>query len=379
MGGGARAGDALAHELIDRAMAALAAGVASAINLLDVEAVVVGGGLGTRFGQPYADRLLEEMRPHLFVDERPPVVLAAALGDLGGAIGATLIVPTHDPVAVSAAPPSYAEPSILRLRNVRLLLGAELFASATSTALTTTLGWQGFQRTHSPLTLGLIGLAEFVPAVLFVIPAGQLADRVDRRFVTAGGLLAAGVTAFALALDAAAGDHAAWPLYAFALVLGSAQAFAQPSFNPLLAAAVDVLSLPRVIALSAVTWQAASVIGPAASGLAQRFSNPGPYIGVGVGCLLGASLVLALTPELGRSHIGEQTRPSTLREAFGGVRLILRRARAARRDLARPDGRAVRRRDGAPARVLGRRAARRRARQRPAARRARAPAPSWSV
>ena len=104
--------DALAHELIDRAMAALAAGVASAINLLDVEAVVVGGGLGTRFGQPYADRLLEEMRPHLFVDERPPVVLAAALGDLGGAIGATLIVPAHDPVAVSAAPPSSAEPSI---------------------------------------------------------------------------------------------------------------------------------------------------------------------------------------------------------------------------------------------------------------------------
>ena len=162
-----------------------------------------------------------------------------------------------------------------------------------------------------------------MPAVLFAIPAGQLADRVDRRFVTAGGLLATGATAFALALDAAAGDHAAWPLYAFALVLGSAQAFAQPSFNPLLAAAVDVLSLPRVIALSAVTWQAASVIGPAASGLAQRFSNPGPYIGVGVGCLIGAALVLALTPELGRSHIGDEARPATLREALGGVRLIL--------------------------------------------------------
>ena len=98
--------DRMAHELIERALAALAAGVASAINLLDVEAVVVGGGLGTRFGQPYADRLLEAMRPHLFVDERPPVVLAASLGDLGGAIGATLILPAHDPVAPSAAPPS---------------------------------------------------------------------------------------------------------------------------------------------------------------------------------------------------------------------------------------------------------------------------------
>jgi glucokinase len=87
--------DELAHELIERALLALGAGVASCINLLDIEAVVIGGGLGTRLGQPYADRILEAMMPHLFVDDRPPVVLGATLGDLGGAIGATLIAPTH--------------------------------------------------------------------------------------------------------------------------------------------------------------------------------------------------------------------------------------------------------------------------------------------
>ena len=88
-------GDGLAHELIERALLALGAGVASAVNLLDVEAIVVGGGLGSRLGQPYADRMLEAMLPHLFVDERPPVVLTASLGDLGGAIGATLIAPVR--------------------------------------------------------------------------------------------------------------------------------------------------------------------------------------------------------------------------------------------------------------------------------------------
>ena len=71
-------GDGLAHELIERALLALGAGVASAVNLLDVEAIVVGGGLGSRLGQPYADRILEAMLPHLFVDERPPVVLTAS-------------------------------------------------------------------------------------------------------------------------------------------------------------------------------------------------------------------------------------------------------------------------------------------------------------
>jgi glucokinase len=84
--------DKLAIHLIDRAVGALGAGIASAINLLDVEAVVIGGGLGTRLGQPYVERIEGAMKPHLFVSDRPPAVALAALGDLGGAIGATLLV-----------------------------------------------------------------------------------------------------------------------------------------------------------------------------------------------------------------------------------------------------------------------------------------------
>ena len=82
--------DPLATKLIDRAVEALGAGIASAINLLDVEAVVLGGGLGVRFGDPMARRIEAAMHPHLFVDDRPPAVHVAALGDLSGAIGATL-------------------------------------------------------------------------------------------------------------------------------------------------------------------------------------------------------------------------------------------------------------------------------------------------
>jgi glucokinase len=84
--------DELAIEIIDRAVWALGAGVASAVNLLDVEAVIIGGGLGVRLGHPYAKRIAKAMQPHLFADERPPHVHVAALGDLGGAIGASLLV-----------------------------------------------------------------------------------------------------------------------------------------------------------------------------------------------------------------------------------------------------------------------------------------------
>jgi glucokinase len=85
-------GDELAIELMDEAIAALGAGVASVQNVLDVEAIVIGGGLGIRLGEPYANRILDAMLPHLFVDSDPPAVCVAALGDLGGAIGASLLV-----------------------------------------------------------------------------------------------------------------------------------------------------------------------------------------------------------------------------------------------------------------------------------------------
>jgi glucokinase len=84
--------DRVAVHLIDQAVAALASGIASAVNLLDVEAVVIGGGLGTRLGEPYAERIRDEMQAHLFRDDRPPAVVGSMLGDLGGALGAALLV-----------------------------------------------------------------------------------------------------------------------------------------------------------------------------------------------------------------------------------------------------------------------------------------------
>jgi glucokinase len=85
-------GDPLAVELMDDAILALGAGVASVQNVLDVEAIVIGGGLGIRLGEPYAKRILDAMLPHLFIDSDPPVLQVAALGDLGGATGASLLL-----------------------------------------------------------------------------------------------------------------------------------------------------------------------------------------------------------------------------------------------------------------------------------------------
>jgi glucokinase len=84
--------DKLATKLIDAAVEALGAGIASASNLLDPDAIVIGGGLGVRFGEPYVQRIRDAMLPHLFEDQNPVPVKLVALGDLGGALGAALLV-----------------------------------------------------------------------------------------------------------------------------------------------------------------------------------------------------------------------------------------------------------------------------------------------
>ena len=80
------------------------------MNVLDVEMVVIGGGLGSRLGEPYVERIREAMMPHLFVSDRPPAVRPAGLGDLGGAIGASLLVKGRARGAPGPAPPPRTDP-----------------------------------------------------------------------------------------------------------------------------------------------------------------------------------------------------------------------------------------------------------------------------
>jgi glucokinase len=84
-------GDKMAERLVDDAIWALGIALASAQNLLDVEAILIGGGLGDRLGRPFADRVAKAMQPHLFVKDHPPAILTTELGDFSGAVGAAVL------------------------------------------------------------------------------------------------------------------------------------------------------------------------------------------------------------------------------------------------------------------------------------------------
>jgi glucokinase len=84
--------DEVAHDLLREAVEALGVGIGSTVTLLDVEAVVIGGGLGERLGPAWLRRIEKAAAPHTFFREKP-VYKLAELGDLGGAIGASLLGP----------------------------------------------------------------------------------------------------------------------------------------------------------------------------------------------------------------------------------------------------------------------------------------------
>ena len=206
---------------------------------------------------------------------------------------------------------------------VARLLASELLATLSFGIIAAALGWQAYARTGDPLTLGIIGICEFAPALLFALPAGQLADRVDRRYVTAAGDGATVLFAFLLLLDAWRGDTSAWPLYVLAAGLGGARAFAGAAFNPMLAAAVTPRALPRTMALSSATWQGALIAGPLLGGIFQALGDVPPYAAAIVVEVLGLILVLSVSRRIGTDHKVINAPPPRLSDATAGLRLII--------------------------------------------------------
>jgi MFS family permease len=203
---------------------------------------------------------------------------------------------------------------------IAVLLLVELLSGLSLGAAATALGWQAYGREHNPLVLGLLGLAEFFPAVLLALPAGHVIDRHDRRLVAGAGLGVCTAVAGALALDAAAGDSAVWPLYVLAFAWGVGNAFVGPTLGPLLAAGVAPADLSRAFALTTSAGQAAMVAGPALGGLLQTFGAPVPYL-FAAATAAGAAGLLPLVPAaVGTAHVGE--RETRFADVLDGIRFI---------------------------------------------------------
>lgn len=181
------------------------------------------------------------------------------------------------------------------------------------------VGWRVYELTGSALALGLIGLAQFLPALLLVLPAGQVADRHDRRRVAA---LAQRISAAAAVL-LALGSHGGWlgvpGIYALVLVIGAARAFEAPSLQALLPRLVPPERLGSAVAASASAMQTAVITGPALAGFVYA---AGPAVVFAASALLWglASVQLGRIETLARPAAAAP--PPGLDTLFGGIAFI---------------------------------------------------------
>ncbi|MGH6877892.1 MAG: MFS transporter, partial [Rhizomicrobium sp.] len=107
-----------------------------------------------------------------------------------------------------------------RALDLPLFLFCRFFTAVAMQVLSVAIGWRIYDITHSPLSLGLVGLCQFVPIFALTLPAGDLADRRDPRRVYAFSLSALAVGGALLCLIALAGTHRVWPYYAVLVAIG---------------------------------------------------------------------------------------------------------------------------------------------------------------
>ena len=202
------------------------------------------------------------------------------------------------------------------------LIGAQLLNTAMVVGQITVLGKQVFDMTGSKLDLGLLGLSEFIPAMLLAPVSGMACDRYDRRKVMAIGLCGEMAVSAGLFFYIAASPTSATPIFALAMLHAVARAFVETAVRPLPVDLAPKDAVERVVAVNAAFWQAGMVVGPLVFTFAFIRGAALPYL-LAAGVSLACILLVALTP---RSRVRRAAAaPSWLaavKNAFEGVRCI---------------------------------------------------------
>lgn len=197
-------------------------------------------------------------------------------------------------------------------------LSARLLASVAVQMQTVAVGWQIYSITGKPLDLGLIGLSQFLPFVLLVLPAGHIADRHNRVRILALCIALEFLCALALLAFTHSGLTVAWPVFAVMVVFGVARAFSMPAGQAVTPNLVPPALFARAVAVNSSTWQVSTIVGPAIGGLVYL---AGPDIVYGtVAALLAAAFFLVYGVKVAQERRPET--PHSWHELLEGLRFV---------------------------------------------------------
>ena len=195
---------------------------------------------------------------------------------------------------------------------------ARFFTTFAAQIVSVAVGWQVYDLTRDPFDLGLVGVIQFIPALLLVLVTGVVADKFGRRLVMGlSGLLEA-LCALALLLLTLRGLTSPLPIFAVLAVFGTARAFFSPASASLVANLVPAEVFANAVAWNSSAWQTATIVGPVAGGLLYGFSPEAAYSSAVVLMIAASVLIFSIPKPEQRS---ETDKPS-METLFAGFRYI---------------------------------------------------------
>jgi MFS family permease len=216
----------------------------------------------------------------------------------------------------------------LRYRDYAVYAASRFCATLCWQMLDVAVGWQVYALTHNPLDLGFVGLMQFLPFVLLVLPAGHTADRADRRIVL---LCAYAVSTLSVGLllgFTLAGGREIWPVFLAMALLGGSRAFWMPTSQAMTPNLVPPEAFQNAVAMNSVLLEVGVITGPALGGLLYLL-GPSVVYDTALGLLL---LIIALISTIKpvRAKVSANAGQGEAKLSEGadfleGIRFVLRR------------------------------------------------------
>ncbi|WP_417309655.1 MFS transporter [Devosia sp.] len=204
-------------------------------------------------------------------------------------------------------------------RNFRFFWFTTACSSFAAQIMSVSVGWQVYDLTRNPLFLGLVGLAQFMPALLLVLVTGLAADRFRRRRIMQLCLVVELGCATALLFFATiSGQHEVWPIFIILVVLGTARAFLSPAGASLAPNLVPPVALANAVSMNATAWQLAGIVGPMVGGLLYGVH---PYVAYGAAAVLVCAALVSISMVSGPSQRTSEQQAS-LETLLAGFRYI---------------------------------------------------------
>jgi MFS family permease len=185
---------------------------------------------------------------------------------------------------------------------------------------TVAVGWQIYAQTGDPLDLGLVGLSQFLPFVLLILPAGHVADHHDRRRIVTGCHLLNVASASCLLVFSLLKLQSVAAVFAVMTLFGLSRAFATPAAQALLPNLVKPELFARATAVNQSVFQISTIVGPTLGGALYLAGAPVVYATVAV--LLGMAALLLSRLRTGGRSTGALTQAPSWESLLSGLRFV---------------------------------------------------------